>query len=132
MYFFLHQQKSQNETALPFLTQSLNRRHLLESHKTVLYASDEGKVVPRAIHYHESIFSQTRVVPQSVIPRKEAREKRDAWKGAGNACEWCCTGTNGLTKLGLTLSIIALLILIALAVVIPVIFILRNNQGHFT
>jgi hypothetical protein len=49
-------------------------------------------------------------------------EKRFEKKRVG-AFEWCCTSTNGLTKLGLSLAIVAVLFLVTIAAIIPVIFI---------
>lgn len=49
-------------------------------------------------------------------------------KERAGAFAWCCSSPNGLTKLGLILSVIGVLILVALAITIPVIFILKHNQ----
>jgi hypothetical protein len=58
-------------------------------------------------------------------------DKRFEKKRVG-AFGWCCTSTNGLTKLGLFLSILGVLFLVAIAAIIPLIFILKNNSGSNT
>jgi hypothetical protein len=50
-------------------------------------------------------------------------------KKRGGAFEWCCTSTNDLTKLDLSLAIVGVLLLVAIATIIPVIFILKNNYS---
>jgi hypothetical protein len=58
-------------------------------------------------------------------------DKRFEKKRVG-AFGWCCTSTSGLTKLGLFLSILGVLFLVAIAAIIPLIFILKNNSGSNT
>lgn len=61
--------------------------------------------------------------------RRNKKHDDSKWKKrercAGN---WCCSTPNGFTKLGLILSVIGVLILVILAAIIPMIFILKNNQ----
>jgi hypothetical protein len=59
---------------------------------------------------------------------REDDEEYDEKKGCYS--EWFCSSTKGLTKLGLTLSIIGILFLVFVAGIIPFIFIFKNNSGN--